>query len=431
MKKSFYDWCLETNNEYLLELWDYNLNLVSPKDVAYRTAKQYYFLCPRNIHESELYQINTITGNKHQIVNCRKCHSFGQWCLDNNQEELLYRWDYELNTIDPFHVSYSSGKKFYFKCPKGNPLHPSELKMISNLIKQDGSRKCTGCESFAQWCIDNVDKDFIEKYWSEKNTVNPFTITYSSNIKVWIKCQSKTYHDDYLIIVSNFISGERCPYCSGKKVNFYDSFGYNVPLSINFWSDRNDTTPYDYMPRSNKKVWFKCDIHGEYYSSIENFRKHSCICPKCLKESTASTIQMKVSYYIEYVLGIKCLHEEECTINPINPKTGCTLLYDNEIIDYKLIIEVNGQQHYEITNFAVYNSIKKGTTPEYEFEYQKWRDEYKKEYALSHGYYYLEIPYWTFDKQESYKTLINNKLYEINLQNNRLISTVTTTGDDR
>ena len=42
----------------------------------------------------------------------------------------------------------------------------------------------------------------------------------------------------------------------------------------------------------------------------------------------------------------------------------------------------------------------------------KWRDEYKKQYALSQGYYYLAIPYWT-ENDESYKTLIDEKIQSI------------------
>ena len=46
----------------------------------------------------------------------------------------------------------------------------------------------------------------------------------------------------------------------------------------------------------------------------------------------------------------------------------------------------------------------------------QWRDEYKKQYALSQGYHYLAIPYWT-EQDESYKTLIDNKIAELTTQN--------------
>ena len=45
-------------------------------------------------------------------------------------------------------------------------------------------------------------------------------------------------------------------------------------------------------------------------------------------------------------------------------------------------------------------------------DYKKIQDNYKKQYALDNGYYYLEIPYWT-EKDDSYKALIDNKINEI------------------
>ena len=42
----------------------------------------------------------------------------------------------------------------------------------------------------------------------------------------------------------------------------------------------------------------------------------------------------------------------------------------------------------------------------------QWRDEYKKQYALSQDYYYIAIPYWT-EQDESYKTLIDQKIQSI------------------
>ena len=84
------------------------------------------------------------------------------------------------------------------------------------------------------------------------------------------------------------------------------------------------------------------------------------------------------------------------------------LPYDNELIDYKIIIEVNGAQHYQN------KTIWFGKTEEeqkYHFEYQKWKDQYKKEYAIKKGYKFLELPYWMFNDDTYIKEMekvINN-----------------------
>ena len=57
-------------------------------------------------------------------------------------------------------------------------------------------------------------------------------------------------------------------------------------------------------------------------------------------------------------------------------------------------------------------AARQNKTPQEILQYQQWKDKCKKEYAISMGYNYLEIPYWT-ENDESYKTLIDNKINEI------------------
>ena len=73
---------------------------------------------------------------------------------------------------------------------------------------------------------------------------------------------------------------------------------------------------------------------------------------------------------------------------------------------------MHGEQHFRITPFTTMGANRAHITPEEQLADQQWRDEYKKQYALSHGYYYLEIPYYT-EKDDSYKHLIDDKINSI------------------
>jgi len=88
--------------------------------------------------------------------------------------------------------------------------------------------------------------------------------------------------------------------------------------------------------------------------------------------------------------------------------------YDNEIHigDKKLIIEVNGRQHYDKGGWNTTSAKSKNNSPEEELEYQKWKDKYKKEFALANNAYYLELPYWEFDN-DNYKSLIDKAIRDI------------------
>ena len=192
-----------------------------------------------------------------------------------------------------------------------------------------------------------------------------------------------------------------------------NSLGKLYPKSLGLWSDKNNNTPYNYLPQSRHKAWWKCekDKHNDYLRTIGNSTNSEFRCPECVRERNESFLQEKVRLYLTNCLQYKLNHERNCSIVPLNPKTKCQLPFDNEIIGLKIIIEVHGLQHYDITPYLSL-WFHKNMTPEQAFKQRRIYDRYKKYIAWINGYEYLEIPYWT-EKDESYKTLIDNKINEI------------------
>ena len=342
--------------------------------------------------------------------------SFYQWCIENNRQDALDRWDYELNDCKSSEISYYLGNKIYLKCSLG--IHKSELKKINSFTSgSEGSIQCKACNSFAQWGIDNICEGFLDKYWDyDKNTVDPWIITKSSGKYVWIKCQEKDYHGSYKIVCRDFNNGIRCAYCTNNhgKVHILDALGTLYPEVLNIWSDKNKKSPYEYAPMSGEYIWWKClnGKHQNYERSIKDSTYLNFRCPECVNERNESFLQEKVRLYLEK-LNYTILHEYKCTLKCINPLTNYQLPYDNEIIvnNKHLIIEVHGSQHYDKNCiFHKLSARKFKTTIEYQFEYLQYKDKYKKDFALSHGYQYLIIPYYTDDSNETWKDLINDKI---------------------
>jgi len=368
---------------------------------------------------SKLYGANNARKAK-----LRNSKSFFQWCIENNRKDILDRWDYKLNTFIPDEISYGSIKKYYFKCPRN--IHESELKNINSfVVGHEGSMCCKKCNSFAQWGIDNLGEDFLEKYWDyEKNTINPWEIERCCHNKIWIKCQKKEYHGSNKMYVNNFtIQNQRCPICNGLKVHKYDSLGWLYSEVFEIWSDKNEKTPYEYTTNSGKKVWWKCknNKHKDYFRKISESMEANLNCPECIRERDESFLQEKVRLYLNQLKYI-VLHERNCSIIPVNPKTrgtNNTMPFDNEVVELKLIIEVHGVQHYEITGFHKLHSERNNTTPEYELHKQQLYDRYKRIHAKSKGYEYLEIPY-TSEKNNEYKKLIYDKIEQI--LNNQILN---------
>ncbi|HAN10292.1 MAG TPA: hypothetical protein DCP90_06745 [Clostridiales bacterium] len=336
--------------------------------------------------------------------------SFEEWCYNNlsveEVNEILFRWDYELNNCLPSEASFGSGKDYYFKCPRG--LHKSELKNIGNFTSgQKGSILCKQCNSFAQWGIDNVSADFLQKYWDYNiNIVNPWEIPFQYNKIVFIICQEKDYHGSYPIACCNFIIQCRCPLCNKNsgKVHKYDSLGYLHPKVFIIWSNKNNKSPYEYAPKSNQSVWWKCPDgkHKDYKRKISKSSSFNFRCPDCQYSQGETTINdiftkkynwIKISqkdYSLKSIGDIDIFYIPQQKFKGLVGLGNRMLSYDFYIPKYNLLIEYQGQYH----DGTVSNQTQKA------FLKQVEHDRRKKDYALSNGYNFLEIWYWEFDKIE-------------------------------
>lgn len=206
----------------------------------------------------------------------------------------------------------------------------------------------------------------------------------------------------------------KCAYCIGRKVHPLDSFGEKHKDKIDLWSDKNKKTAFEYSPSSNKKALFKCEngLHKDYPRTINDINRRGFRCPECEKIKKESCLQQKVRLYFND-LGYSLNHEYDCSIIDTNPITNYKMPYDNQEDDkLKLIIEVHGKQHYEIDKFTIMQAKRNNKTPEEILKYQQFKDRHKKEYALSQGYHYLEIPYYAI-KNDYYKNIIDQKIKEI------------------
>ena len=155
-----------------------------------------------------------IAKEKTKKTKLSKSKSFYDWCIENNRQDVLDRWDYDLNDCSPSEISYASNIPKWFKCIIHRE-HKSELKVISRLTSgnQEGSIECNQCNSIAQYIIDNFPDKKLEEVWDyEKNKdLDPWKISRGyDGKKIWIFCQegcTKSYN----ITPNHFTNGARCP----------------------------------------------------------------------------------------------------------------------------------------------------------------------------------------------------------------------------
>lgn len=328
-------------------------------------------------------------GENIRLARLKNSKSFEQWCIENNRQDILDRWDYKLNKHKPNEINYSTNKKYYFKCLRG--IHDSELKSIVNFTinNQEGSINCNQCNSLAQWGIDKYGGDFLQKYWDyDKNlNINPWKISYRNNRKIWVRCQVKDYHGSYKVTIYNFYDNKRCPFCNSNsgKVHKLDSVGAIYPKVLNVWSNKNKTSPYEYSPHSDKEVYWKCEerIHNDYKRNIDCSLRYNFHCPECRYSKGEKIIS-------EYLMRNNIFYIPQKEFKGLIGLGGGLLSYDFYIPKYNLLIEYQGEFH----DGSVSNQTKE------EFDKQLEHDRRKKEYALNNGYDFLEIWYYDFENIE-------------------------------
>ena len=216
-------------------------------------------------------------------------YSFEQFCIDNNYNELLKLWNYELNNDEPKDISWSASYKRWFKCPRG--LHESREIWVNGITKAYSNGKeyciCNKCRSIGQFFVDNYGIDYLGKIWSDKNEKDPFEISKGSNTVIWLKCLEDDSHPDYDVTCENAVKTHRCPYCSGRRVCYTNSFGYLYPEMAQYWSEKNTITPFECRPGTNQRFYFKCEngLHEDYCKQLSNQIHDVYLCPICATET--------------------------------------------------------------------------------------------------------------------------------------------------
>lgn len=330
-----------------------------------------------------------------------KSNSLEQWCHENNHQDYLDRFDYEMNNCTPDTINCNTNEKYWFKCPRG--LHKSQLRQISVYTRTtDSPMICDACNSLAQCGIDNLGEDFLEKYWSNKNIISAWDIACASPRKVWIKCQEKDYHEDYSISCAHFKDGHRCPYCSNfrGKVHPLDSLGKYLEDNnlLWMWSSKNTRSPFEYSPMTKQKAWWKCSEkkHKDFYRNINNSITCKFRCPVC--KFTKGEIRVQ-----NYLLFNNIEYKSQYRIPDCKDKRSLpfdfAILNNDKLIS---IIEYDGIQHFTPINFSGSESEMLNI-----FKVTQKRDKIKNDYCNKNGIKIIRIPYTEYNNIEN---ILNEQL---------------------
>ncbi len=277
------------------------------------------------------------------------------------------------------------------------------------------------CEPVQKLCDDNdclhcFNKSFASHeraiYWSSKNKLKPRDLAKSTNKKYIFNCfECKHEFDMDLAHVS--LNEGWCSYCASKKlcsekdcqICFNKSFESH-PKS-QYWSEKNidenglKLKPRDIFKTSGKEYIFVCELKHEFKSIMANIKKGQW-CPSCKNKTEQKLFDLVKKDYPHLKNQLRV---DWCK----NEITNKYLPFDFVLEDEKIIIELDGPQHFE--------QVSNWSSPEEQYE----RDSYKMKCANDHGYSMIRITQedvlndtfdWYTMLKDSIETIIQKKSIE-------------------
>lgn len=170
-----------------------------------------------------------------------------------------------------------------------------------------------------------------------------------------------------------------CPMCSRRK---YVLSKYKTHEKfVDELSNINNSIEVIGNYQGNKtRLLVKCKVCGNEWRTTPNSLLGGSGCPRC----NSSKLEKKTE---DFLVANKINFVKQKRFKDVRGNSK-PLPYDFFLPDYNMLIETNGMQHYNPIPFW-------GGKEKYEL--RKRYDEIKREYAISHGYSFLEIPYTQMD----------------------------------
>ena len=197
-----------------------------------------------------------------------------------------------------------------------------------------------------------------------------------------IKVRHNKCGNTYKIRPVEFLRGIRCSYCHGNPRKTNEQFKKEVLDLVG-----NDYTFLDDYVNNATKLRVKHNVCGNVYKvRPEDFFSHNTRCPYCNSPKGEDIINK-----ILKSLGINYKYQK--TFSDL--KDNKLLSYDFFIPDQNILIEYQGIQHYQPITYFGGNA---------RFELQQRHDKMKSDYAKSHHYKLIAVPYTegTFGKIKKY-----------------------------
>lgn len=233
---------------------------------------------------------------------------------------------------------------------------------------------CSACSNNLKLDTKQFIKKAIKKHGNEYDYSK--SIYKSRYEKVIIKCHR---HGEFLQSPSNHLHGQGCPICYGTPRKSSEEFIKNA--------NQQHGKLYDYSKinysTAHVPINIVCKIHGDFFQTPHNHLKgHGC--PVC--NSSRGELQIET-----WLKNNNIYFERQKTFDNLrNPKTNKKLHFDFYIPSKNILIEYDGEQHFNCISHKKYKMTMT------DLKNNRYRDKLKTIWARNNKRRLLRIPYTEF-----------------------------------
>ena len=255
--------------------WDFEKNApLTPDMVSNGSSHSVWWKCGAG-HHWKSSVANRTGSDSCPYCSGRRASSTGNFKQAN--PEVAAEWNYSRNTpLRPEDVRPSAGKIVWWICSRGHEWEAP----VDRRRRGSGCPFCSGRFAHSDHSLSLLRPDLLSDWNTEKNVgIKPDDLMLNSSMKIWWKC---LHNHEWQASPAARSRGIGCPYCSGNKAGYENTFAAKHPNLLKEWDiqKNGELKPDSVTANSGKKAHWICK-EGHTWEAVIGTRSKGHGCPQC------------------------------------------------------------------------------------------------------------------------------------------------------